>query len=304
MVVTKNLNEVFANGHTAVALGYFDGVHLGHQKVIAAVAAHAAKGLTPAVFTFENTAGLSAKPQLLLESEEQKLARLNDLGVNYVLTPQFEQFKDLTPEDFVEKVLVKALAAKVVCCGEDYRFGKNAAGDITLLKGLCAAHNILVQVVPPVYVGGEIVSSSRVRRALEQKDMKKAAEFLGRHYSLCTPVLQGKKLGRTINFPTINQCFETYRQPPPNGVYATRCHIGGKLYAGATNVGSRPTVNGVGINAETFIIDYNGDLYGQNILVEFYALLREEQKFATLDELKAAIGRSAQQAAEIMRPHL
>lgn len=301
MTVVKLPDGPSAGAPTAVAVGYFDGVHIGHRKVISQAVALRESGLVPAVFTFSVNANRDAvKPAGMICSFEQKEALLEECGAEYVYSPDFASFKDLSPEEFVDKILVDKFSAGAVCCGEDFRFGRGGSGSVHDLRRLCTARGIRLVLVEPVTEGGRVVSSTRIRSLISEGDMTGAARLLGRQYRLSTEVVSGKKLGRTINFPTINQFFPAEQQPPKNGVYATICHIDGKRFIGATNVGTRPTVAGEEINAETFILDFEGDLYGKTVSVDFHGFLRGEKKFSGVEELRRAISDAADRARELL----
>ncbi len=278
----------------AVALGSFDGVHLGHEALLSACVEEArARGILSAAYTFLNHPGtLTGRPVKLLTTPSEKAARFEELGLDAVIFGQFDEcFAALPPERFVREYLRERLAAKVCVCGFHYRFGAGGAGDAALLRRLCTAEGIEVRVIEPVTDRGELVSSSRIRALCEAGEVARAAELLGRPYALLSRVVEGKKLGRELGFPTINQVFPPDAVIPKKGVYETRLNLSGTVYRGVTNVGCRPTVKGAGINAETHILGFSGDLYGQMVQVSFLRMLRPERKFGSLEELRAQIAR-------------
>lgn len=294
-----------APSESAVALGAFDGVHLGHQRVISCVTFTARK-LEPTVFTFD------ASPQelmkgdgaLRLTSSERKLQILEELGVRRVYMPRFEEVRSLSPRDFVEKLLHGVMRAKRVSCGFNFHFGQGGKAGCEELKALCAEYGIDVMVVPALELDGEPVSSTRIRRALTVGDAEEAARLLGRFYAIDFPVVQGRHLGRKLGAPTINQPFPPEFLCPRHGVYASVVTVDGKTYPGVTNVGVRPTVGSDGVLAETMIDGYSGNLYGCRVPVELVCFLRSEEKFDSLDELKQAILRDAEIARGLVKPYL
>ncbi len=291
---------------TAAALGLFDGVHLGHREVIAAAAEAAEdQGLAPCVFTFEtDTAIPLGKAGLtLLQTASSRYAAIASLGVDYTVCPDFGAFATLSPKEFVENVVVKILQAKVVCCGQDYRFGKDAAAGVEELTLLCAPHGIQVILCPVVLWEGQIISSSLIRKMVEEGNMEAAAQLLGAPFTLEAVVETGRQLGRQLHFPTINQLFPPRFTLPKRGVYATRVTLEGKSYPAVTNVGHKPTVSADDpLSAETHIIGYSGDLYGQLVAVRFARFLRPETKFPDTQALSDQIAKDVKEASAILTP--
>lgn len=289
---------------SAVALGFFDGVHIGHQSVIkAAVDCARAEGLAAGVFTFR----LPLSHQLKggrLETEADKHRVMADLGVQVYLEPPFEEVCGQSPEEFVDQILVGAFRAKAVFCGDNFTFGKKAAGNVETLRTLCGQRGIRVVQVEMAQWQGKSVSSTRIRAALEAGDITAANTMLGRPYRIDFPVRRGQGLGHTLGFPTINQVFPEGFIQPRFGIYITRVQIGGTWYAGATGLGTRPTVNSSGQNptCETFIPGFTGDLYGAQPVLEFYEYLAPSRKFDTLEELTACVQDAAAKAAAYFAP--
>lgn len=287
----------------AVALGIFDGVHLGHRAVISrATGMELPDGTraTAAVFTFVQPPWALPKDsgcELLTDS--RKAAVLESLGVEELIQTDFETVRDLSPRAFVEDFLHAVLHARRVCCGFNYRFGKGGAGDAAALRMLCAPLGIEVEVVPPVLVDGEPVSASRIRRAVEAGEVEEAARLLGRPFTLDFPVVGGQKLGRLLGTPTINQPLPPHFVRPRFGVYAVSVEAGGRVSHGVTNIGVRPTVGSEGPLAETWISDFQGDLYGRNVPVTLVKFLRPERKFDSVEALQKQIlldGKAARRA--------
>lgn len=299
MNIYSHFNLTQIKNTTAVALGYFDGVHLGHRKVIEkAVADSIAYGHESAVFTFSLPNNLSVKGQCILELDE-KSARIDALGVKHLLIPDFNSFCNFTPNQFVQEILVKTFNAKEVYCGNNFTFGAKKSGDSSALIDLCAKHGIHVNIVEMAMLDGEPVSSTRIRTCLQNGEIEKANGMLCLPYSICKEVVKGKGLGHTLSVPTINQIFEPNMLMPKGGVYATRTLIDGKYYPSATGIGERPTVNGEGITCETFIKGLNTDLYGKKVRVEFVKYLAPTQRFDNLNQLKECIINAAEQSEKL-----
>ncbi len=283
-----DINEQGIKKPSAVALGFFDGLHLGHIEVIKR--ALLKDGLCPVVFTFNDKTLLpkfkDSKGHCII-THEHKLEIFAKIGAEYIFAPDFNDIKDFSAREFVEKILKELLCAAFVVCGYDFRFGKGGEGNPEALKALCAEHGIECEVVPAVTVDGETVSSTVIRDKIRNGDIEGANRCLGYELSYSLPVLKGKQIGRTMGFPTINQEIPDYMVKPKNGVYKSWTIANGKTYRSITNIGVKPTVNYDG-NAlmETHIIGFNGDLYGQNIRIALREYLRDEVKFESLDELK------------------
>ncbi len=280
---------------TAVAMGLFDGLHLGHQAVIRAAAA-CAPTLTPAVFTFQFDApDMATKPDFArILSPAYKLKLLAEMGVEGICSPNFSEICGLSPAAFFEELLVKTMKAEAVFCGYDFHFGKNAEGDGVMLADMCKTHGIAFCQLPAASDSVGPISSTRIRAALQSGEMEEAAALMGRPYALCAEVVHGRHMGREVfGFPTINQLYEEGSLLPRFGVYESRTVIGGKAFRGVTNVGIKPTVGGSAPAAETHILGFDGDLYGRQPLVEFLRFMRGEKKFSSFEALKAQICRDA-----------
>ena len=278
---------------TAVALGLFEGVHLGHRAVIDAALAQRKNGLTAMVFTFEPECVLrksgGSSGYIYTRTEKEILLR-EQIGVDDIVSPPFEQLCSLSGEEFTREVLSGQLNAAYVCCGDDFRFGRNAACGARELTDYGRRYGFAVEVVSPVEYGGSAVSSSRIWELLQSGDISAANELLGFAYFIIPAVTDGNHIGRTIDFPTINQEFAEGQLVPRYGVYSTYTNVGGRVLPSVTNVGVKPTVGGVDRPlAETHIIGYSGDLYGKTVDVSFRSFIRPEKRFGSLDELKAQI---------------
>ncbi|MGN0975323.1 MAG: bifunctional riboflavin kinase/FMN adenylyltransferase [Gemmiger sp.] len=292
MHILNELAPVNAPTGSAVALGFFDGVHLGHRAVMgAAVECASANGLTPAAFTFSLPAGNTLKGGRLL-SPEEKHRRITALGVEEYMEPAFESFRSLSPEDFVNHILKNCFRAKAVFCGDNFTFGARAAGNVPLLKTLCEAQGIAVHVVEMAHYDGRIVSSTRIRAALEEGRVEDANAMLGDPYAIDWPVVHGKGIGTgMLGAPTINQNYPAGTLQPSCGVYITRIWLEGRWYPAATGLGSRPTVErrGAAVTCETYVPGFAGDVYGTRPRLEFHRYLCPVRKFDSLSELRALI---------------
>lgn len=280
---------------TALALGYFDGIHIGHQEVIGAARREAGdRGLRLAVFTFGG--GSPVKGQKSIQSPEQKHDVLVALGVDVCFEPSFESFRHLAPRAFFDEWLAGAYGARAMACGDNFGFGAGRAGNTRLLREWCKEKDISLSVLPMALYKGQPVSSSRIRGALAEGTIEDVNAMLGRPYEIDFPVGKGQQFGRAHGFPTINQRFPEGMQAPAYGVYITAAEVEGKAYASATGYGTRPTLNGQDATCETFILGYDGDLYGKRVQVRFYEKIDETQKFEGPEALAAAVQAWAGQA--------
>lgn len=303
MELMDTLQGLSLRGGSAVALGYFDGVHLGHRNVLgSAVACAKQNGWIPAVFTFRLPGGDRLKGGRIL-SAGLKHARMEALGLEAYVEPPFEEFRSLTPEEFVRKVLVDCFDARAVFCGDNFTFGARAAGNVVLLEELCAPLGIAVNVVPMAEYAGRTVSSTRIRAALEEGRIDDANAMLGAPYAIDWPVRHGKGIGTSrLGTPTINQNYPADALRPCTGVYLTRILLDGVWRPAATGIGRRPTVegdnHGAAVTCETYVPDYSGDVYGQTPVLEFHRYLCPVRKFDNLDQLAALIRDAAQQSKD------
>ena len=280
---------------TVVALGCFDGIHVGHRAVIGQAREIAERlGLPLTVWTFEEPPKNHFIPHSvpLITDKREKREQMRRLGVDhFICVPFSDTICRMSAELFFVSILQERLKAAHLVCGFDYSFGAKGQGNVSLLQALCEATDVGLTVVPPVTVGEHAVSSSAIRQAIEEGNTQRATGLLGRPYSLRTAVIDGQKLARRLGFPTLNQEFPKGALVPRHGVYATRITIQGrkKRFYGITNVGIRPTVGGTALCAETHIFDFDGDLYGKWVRIEFLAFVRDETKFHDLDALTAQV---------------
>ncbi len=286
----RSLHNFSCPHNTAVALGTFDGLHLGHRAVIETACHY--KDLTPVVFSV-----ISPRREDLLITTEQSERLLDQMGVDTLVPAELETIRHLSPTQFVETILLQKLHAKRVVCGFNFRFGSGAAGDITLLKELCNQIGIQLTVIPPVEQEGLPISSSRIRLALKEGNLPLANQMLGRAYGFASPVLQGQQLGRKLGFPTMNQAIPTSLTIPKNGVYAAAVTVNGKTFGGVCNIGRHPTVGNLSSPlAETYLFDFEGNAYGQTVHLQLIQFLRKEESFPSLEALQQAVANDIQQA--------
>lgn len=281
---------------TAVALGYFDGLHLGHVYVISKALSQ--KGLAPAVFTFncDTTLPKFAKQEDII-SFENKCEMLGKMGVEYLFAPDYAEVCGLDYERFVSDILVKKLNIGFACCGGSFRFGKNGEGNPGLLKELAVKYGFSAYIAEDICLDGEPVSSTRIRELIREGKIEEANRLLGYELSFKLPVVYGNKIGRKLSFPTINQIIPDTNVIPRFGAYKSFAQVDGKNLRAVTNIGIRPTVSNANeVVMETHILNFSGDLYGKEIAVSLCGFLRGEKKFADLSELKEQIARDVKNA--------
>lgn len=299
IISRENINTI-PKKPRSIALGIFDGVHIGHRAVILKAAGVEIPNVgrtTSAVFTFTQPPWALPKDSAWeLISHAQKETVLKGLGVEEWIQADFNAIRDFTPEQFVHGFLYEKLDARRVCCGFNYHFGKDSAGNADSLKKLCEPLGIEVVVVPAVQIDRQPVSASRIRRLIESGEVEEAAKLLGRPFTIDFEVVGGQKLGHLLGTPTINQPLPPHFVRPRFGVYATSVQVNGKVTHGVTNIGVRPTVGSDGPLAETWIADFSGDLYGRRVPVSLIKFLRPEQKFASIEDLQKQILKDAKEA--------
>ncbi|MCI8699217.1 MAG: riboflavin biosynthesis protein RibF [Oscillospiraceae bacterium] len=288
-----------------VALGFFDGVHMGHGALLRTVAERAkALDASPCAFTFDRspTAALTGRTIPLLTGVEDRGALMRELyAIEEVIVAPFDMMRQMDWRDFVEQYLQKELGAVHVVAGHDFRFGYKGEGDPRRLGEKCRELGMGCDVIPKVEIDGVTVSSTYIRALVEEGKMERAGWFLGHPHTLSGPVVHGSELGRTLGTPTANLLVPEGVIAPGFGVYAGRVRLpGGETRLAVTNVGTRPTVNNDrrAVTVEPWILDYQGDLYGRNIRVEFYARLRPEKRFPSVQALRDAILENARQTRE------
>ncbi|MDQ3982103.1 MAG: bifunctional riboflavin kinase/FAD synthetase [Actinomycetota bacterium] len=303
---------------SAVTIGTFDGVHLGHRALVARTVAEAReRGLTPVILTWDRHPAMTLRPDAappMLSSPERKIELLREAGADLVAVLPFDvPLSQRTPESFVEDVLVKGLGARLVLVGRGWRFGKGRAGSVELLEELGRGFGFEARGVSLEEVGGEAASSSRVRAAVTSGDLVLAERLLGRPFDLDGVVEHGDSRGAGLGYPTANVAIDPTIASPPVGVYAGRAKVRAAASAGApkkggrswfpaaTNIGVNPTFGGQGPpRIETYLLGFEGDLYGRPLRVEFWQRLRDERRFGSADELVAQMGRDVAATEKIV----
>ena len=270
----------------SVVLGSFDGVHAGHKKVISLAAQSGDATVAAVYFLVPPAPDGNAKELITNESQRRRLFKT--AGVKKLIALQFDEVRQLSPEAFF-RFLRDAFNPQVICCGFNYRFGKNAAGDTNTLKRLCDKAGIELRVAEPVTADGITVSSSAVREYIKSGDMKHAGLMLGRPFSFEGQVQKGDGRGKSFGFPTANTAYPDELIKPKAGVYISRVWVKNKCYNAVTNLGGRPTYPADNPPAETYILDKCGNLYGKQIKTELFEYIREQKKFESAEELKTAI---------------
>ena len=276
----------------AVALGFFDGVHIAHQKIIKSAVSYAQKNsLSPVALSFDISPLEILAPEKVkyLTTQKQKAALIEELGARAEFLPLSRKLLSMEPEDFISDILIKEYHIKYVVCGYNYRFGKNGRGDTSMLQEFGRRYDFTVEICECEMLHGESVSSSRIRELISKGDIHGANELLGRSFFITGTVCEGKKLGRTLGFPTANVMPDDLTAIPRNGVYKTLVTIDKKSFTAITNTGVNPTVGGERLRCETYIPSFNADLYGQEMKIEFLDFIRPEKKFESIEKLKEQI---------------
>jgi riboflavin kinase/FMN adenylyltransferase len=283
-------NTDFKLKSTAVTLGKFDGIHRGHRLLIDEVLSLKGQGYKAVMFTFSyHPYNLFSDNELkLILTEDEKRARLEALGMDVLISYPFtHETRNTSPEEFIKDILVDKLDAKVVVVGNDFRFGKNRRGDVDMLKSMEAVYGYRVIALEKKRWRDTVISSSAIREELAKGNMEDVNEMLGQPYYIRGKVLHGRKIGRTLGMPTTNLTPIPNKLLPPCGVYASRTLIDGMSYPGMTNIGYKPSVGAEkNIGVETYIYDFDGDLYDREIDVELLTYERPELNFDSLEELK------------------
>ncbi len=290
----------YSKGQVVASLGNYDGVHVGHQAILKRVVAVARELSIPSVaVTFDPVPRKVLAPQSappLIQTLEQRLRKLESLNVDHTIVVAFNhQFAKNSPEDFVHNLLVNTLGIRCFVVGEHFSFGHQKRGNIGLLREMGRHYNFSVEAIPEVRAGERRVSSTLVRECIRSGDMEAANTYLGSPFSLAGTVVEGEKLGARLGIPTANLSPENEIQPA-NGVYVTRTIVESQLYGSVTNVGIRPTVGGKKWTVESHLLQFSGDLYGKKIELQFLKRIREEIRFASVDDLKSQIHKDIESA--------
>ncbi len=301
MIILKGLNQLHGfPGPTAVAIGNFDGLHLGHQAILRLLVERAAAShLLSLVLTFSPHPEkiLGGEKVLMIQTLAQRLAGLRRLGIEAVLVASFDRaLSRMTSREFFEDILLSRLRAKEIIIGQDFRFGRNRQGNVEELRRLGADRDVGVHPVPPVQVGGKTVSSSLIRSLLEGGDVEEARRLLGRPYEIEGKVGPGSARGKSLGFPTANILTKNEITPP--GVFVTEAVLGKEIFPSVTNIGFRPTFNQDFLQVEAFLFDFQRSIYGQRIRLRFLRKIRDEKKFATPELLVNQIRQDVEVARE------
>lgn len=285
------------SGERVIALGFFDGVHIGHRALFREARRAADTLSVPfAVFTFiSESKDVKAGGERLYTTEE-KLSLIRDCSADEVILADFASLKSLSPEEFVESFLVGVCGARVCVVGEDFRFGKDARGTADALSELMREQGGEVITVPDVTLFGTKVSTSEIKRALAEGDIERANAMLGSPYFISADVEHGRGVGKTLGYPTINSSLGAKRNILRHGVYLSSLTLDGGKRSALTNVGVCPTFAERESHAETYVLDYEGTLYGERVRIELLAFLREERKFESADELRRQINKDIDEA--------
>ena len=288
------LHDLSENPNLSLALGYFDGVHLGHQAVIKNAVNYAKQNSgKSAVITFKDHPccffhGVCPKYILTREYREKFIA---DLGVDYLYELDFEKLAGLSAEEYLENILIKHFSPKSISTGFNHNFGHNKTGDVKFLERESVKYNYKYFALPPQKYDGEVISSTKIRKLLSDGQIDTANKMLGRNFIIEGTVIKGRQIGRTIGFRTANILYPIELIDIPFGVYSVLVNYASQTYQGIANFGVRPTVNGHGALLEVHILDFERDIYGEVLEVKFIKMLRTERKFDSLDSLKQQISR-------------
>lgn len=301
MKIFNSLEEVKDISPCTLALGNFDGVHKGHQELIMrAVKEAEMRGIKSAVFTFSNHPKNlipGGKPVKNIIYQDEKKHLIEELGVDYLFNIEFTpEILTMDPADFVEKILVRKFKVAETYCGFNYKFGYKAAGSTKLLCELGKRLGFRANIIEPVIIDDEVVSSTLIRSLIKSGDVDECSKYLGRNYDIGGEVVIGNRLGKSLGFPTSNLMIDENMVTPPNGVYITYCIYNGVKYPSVTNVGVKPTVGIYKKNMETHIFNFDKELYGKHIKVEFLKMTRDEVKFNNITELSEQIARDCEEA--------
>lgn len=290
MIYLSNTMDIQIPEKTAVTLGKFDGLHRGHQKLLAEIIHAKQQGFKSVVFTFASPpmALLTGKPQRLLMTNKEKELLLEQMQIDYLVEYPFnETIARLSPQEFVEQVLCGQLNAGYMAVGQDFGFGYRRAGNAELLKKMALDYSYQITVVKKEKDGARDISSTYIKEELNKGNMEKVAFLMGRPFSLIEEIVHGKRLGRVIGIPTINMIPEESKMLPPKGVYCAQIKLEGQCYNGIANIGVKPTVTeNRQMTVETHLFDFHGDIYGKTAEVMLYSFVRSEQKFSSVEELK------------------
>ena len=306
MKLFNTLEEIADTEWAVIALGNFDGVHKGHQELIKRTVKTAeAANLKSAVFTFSNHPRnilARSRPVKCILYPDEKASIIEGLGVDYMFNIPFdEEIRRLDAAEFISVLLLKKLKMREACCGFNYKFGYKALGNVEILMKESIKKHFGIHVMEPVKIDGAVVNSTLIRRMVEQGNVDMCMKYMGRRYTVGGEVVVGNRLGKTIGFPTSNLIVDDTMVAPANGVYITYCIYNGRKYPSVTNVGVKPTIGEFSKSMETHIFNFDSELYGKNIRVEFLKKTRDEKKFESIDELARQITKDCIMAKDYHR---
>lgn len=293
MIIIKSINNIDNIYKSVITIGNFDGVHKGHQVLIKEAVQFANKrNIKSVVFTFDNHPAnyFEKKHVKSIITNNEKINRIKSLGVDILVIIPFDSYMTkISPIEFIKGVLIDKLGARKIIVGHDFTFARRKEGNTKLLKEMSFKYGFELEIVNPIKVNDIRVSSTYIRQLVAEGSVDKVNKYLGYHCEIKGNVIKGKQLGRTIGFPTANIEINDDLLIPNNGIYATKVYVHNDVYYGATNIGYNPTVNGDKLSIETNILEFDEDIYGQVIKIEFLERIRDEKKFNSLEELKAQL---------------
>lgn len=292
MLIIENTTEFRLQMRSAVALGKFDGIHLGHRKLLDKILAQKKEGLAAVVFTFDTSASaFFGGEDKDLSTREEKRTAFGQMGIDVLIEfPLNKETAATEPEDFVKRYLTRQMQTAYLCAGPDISFGRKGEGNQALLTRYAAECGYRLELIEKVHMDGGEVSSTRVRKAVREGRMEAAARMLGQPYSVSGRVEHGRRLGRTLGMPTANLMPEADKLLPPNGVYYSSVLLDGALYRGISNIGCKPTVSNENVmGVETYLYDFDESIYDSQIMVQLHAFRRPEEKFESVEALRAQL---------------
>lgn len=290
MEIVTNTANFYLDRETAVAIGKFDGIHIGHRRLLEEILEKKKEGLCACVFTFDPAPAVlfGLSDGMELTTKEEKRALFKRMGVDILIEfPMNRETAATLPEAFVREILAERMQARFLAAGSDLSFGAKGAGNASLLKALGSGLGFQVSIIDKVCFEGKEISSTYVRSCVETGDMEQAERLLGMPYPVMGTVVKGNQLGRTLGFPTLNLLPESSKLLPPNGVYYSHVRCGGKIYRAISNVGCKPTVTEEDVTGiESYLYDFQEDAYGREIEVFLLKFRRPEQRFESVEALK------------------
>lgn len=302
MQLIQGTTEFKLTQPSAVSIGKFDGIHRGHKQLLDSIIRKKEEGMQAVVFTFDPPPAVffGKHPVRSVTTREEKRRIFERMGIDVLIEfPLTDETAAMSPEEFVESILVDKMCMSYVAAGTDVSFGAGGRGDHAMLVSLGRRYGFKVEILDKICLGGREISSSFVREELEKGNMERVAELIGAPYSITGTVVHGKRLGRTIGMPTVNLIPDTDKLLPPNGVYYSQVSYRGNHYRSISNIGCKPTVSNENVmGVETYLYDFKEDIYGKDIIVNLFSFKRPEMKFASLEELKAQMQKDIAEGAK------